>query len=204
MLSSHDNSLSILCFLFSCPLWVSPFVSSLSSWISQQLVSTALNTIYWCLLNMYVLHTGNARNEYLGMFRENILLPSPRYDLLNRNDSAIGIGCFSSFNCKCWEFSISMTWLEFLFLSQGLTKLYRTLCTSWSPASSKVRAQQQNRLCVLHECILSFWLCTRTHTLWLSCDRLFHPRSAGSVGTPLLQTRSREIRIYPILIDSPP
>lgn len=45
--------------------------------------------------------------------------------------------------------SIRMIWLKFLVFSQGLTRLCRTLCTSWSPASSKVRAQRQNRLRVL-------------------------------------------------------
>lgn len=54
---------------------------------------------------------------------------------------------------------------------KGLTRLYRTLCTSWSPASSKVRAQQRQ----------SLWqpVFTFTLTLQLSPQR-FHPESAGS------------------------
>ncbi len=102
MLSSYSNSLSILCFLFLALLWGFPFCF-LTEQLDQPVIGlkysdmratyiiyvrlcTALNTSYGCVLNIDVLHTGNARNEYLGMFIEKMLFFV--------GDSAVGIRCF--------------------------------------------------------------------------------------------------------------
>lgn len=47
--------------------------------------------------------------------------------------------------------------IQTLLTPQGLTRLYRTSCTSWSPACSKVRALQGHRFWS-NMCLLSVWL----------------------------------------------
>lgn len=85
MLSSHDNSLSILCFLFLAlcgfpPLFPHWAAGSASNWFKIFRHKGHLDNICepWTpVMDLYwisdMLHTGNARNEY---FVENILLSS--------------------------------------------------------------------------------------------------------------------------------
>lgn len=88
-------------------------------------------------------------------------------------------GFVSGFNVEGSSFS--MSWLKGLFLSLGLTKLYRTLCTSWSPASSKVRARRSIRVRTFMSLA---YTCVSVLYLRPFSSFTFIVGSARNVGTP--------------------